>query len=409
MRRPDSPRLLTPSPGFPLFAEPSHQTSRLALPIDVAERLLMDAQQKAFEDFQTTCREETEQSKQADQEVQTQEIQEGRATRRERKKVVKNGVQVFNLHQMDQVWENTWRRQANDRRSRAEGWFQSARAFSGKRLLPSLRPAELNKKCEALGALFPHFGTAIAYLKSELMLSMSSKPSEFRVSPILLHGTPGIGKTTFASALADALNVPSDVISAGSAQGSFDIYGTSTHWENAEVGKVFRLVADHQSAAGILIIDEIDKMDVNGRYPILPALLDLLEANTARQFRDEGAGIRFDASKIIVVATANDIGMASEAILSRLHPIEIPEPTPEERLHLLKEMCARIQKAMKPKLSINDDVLQRIATAPGDLREMHRVLRSSIGHALAGNKLDIAATDLCFSKTKTTKPIGFIS
>ena len=393
---------------LPFFAEPG-EASPFLLPFRLAERLIKEARQKAREEFQKETQQEAERMKREVDESghRPKKIQEDRPRVR-RKRSASHEVQVFDVPQLDKVWESTWSRQAQDRRSRAEAWFKAAKENRGMRTVPSLRPADLNKRCQKLCTRFPHFRTAISHLKAELMLSMSSRPSDFRVSPILLHGTPGIGKTLFASGLAEMLNVPSEVISAGSAQGNFDICGTSTHWDNAEAGKVFRLLANNGSAVSVLVIDEIDKIGSEGRYPIVPALLDLLEGQTAKQFRDEAVGVRVDASKIIIIATANELQPISSALLSRLHAIEIPEPTVEERLHLLMGMLSGIQKVTKAKIAISDEALARIAMAPGDLREMQRILRMSIGHALASKKVEIGLADLCFSNAKVAHPIGFI-
>lgn len=395
--------------ALPFFAEPS-EASRFLLPHRVAERLRKDFHQKARQEFQPGVRKEADLAKQDVQEAEAfgpKRVQQDR-TKSRFKKVVHNEVQVFCMEQVDHVWNTTWSQQVHERRSRAESWFKAVREDAGKRTVPALRASSLNNNCQKLCTTFPHFHAVIEHLKAELMLAVSSKPSNFRVSPILLHGAPGIGKTTFTSALAEALKVPSEVISAGSSQGSFEIYGTSAHWDNAEVGKVFRLLADGPSAVGVLVIDEIDKIEPDGRYPIIPALLDLLEVQTARRFRDEAAGIRFDASKIIIIATANELHPISSALLSRLHSIEIPEPTIEERLCLLKDMFSSIQKVAKPKIVIADEVLSRIAQAPGDLREMQRILRISIGNALARKKREIETVDLCFSNIKPAQAIGFI-
>ena len=408
MRKSDRDRPIIPASELPFFSEPG-EASPLLLPFRLAERLIRESRQKAREEFQKETQHEAERMRREtdESEQRPKKIQEDKPRAR-RKRGATREVQVFDVPQLDKVWEGTWSRQEKDRRSRAEGWFNTAKENHGMRTVPSLRPAALNTQCEKLGKRFPHFHSAISHLKAELMLSMSSTPSDFRVSPILLHGTPGIGKTLFASELAEMLNVSSEVISAGSAQGNFEICGTSAHWDNAEAGKVFRLLADNRSAVAVLVIDEIDKIVSEGRFPVVPILLDLLEGQTAKQFRDEAAGVRFDASKIIIIATANELQPISPALLSRLHAIEIPEPTVEERLHLLKGMLSGIQKAAKPKVSICDEALARIAMTPGDLREMQRVLRMSIGHALSNNKAEIGLADLRFSNAKAAHSIGFI-
>lgn len=296
-----------------------------------------------------------------------------------------------------------------DRRARAQDWFLAAARFSGRRSVPNIAAPRLRRIQKQLDIQFPHFKEITSHLCAELMLAMASAQSSFRVSPILLHGGPGIGKTTYAMALANALGVGSQVISAGGSQGSFDICGTSAHWSNASVGKVFSLLAHTDSAAAVLVIDELDKINGDERYSPIPVLLDLLEVQSARRFMDEALGMRFDASKLIVVATANDIESIPAPLRSRLHPVCLASPTALEKRKIAERMLQDLKRGLGRKLSCDPAMLDELSNSSGDLREMARNLRFTVGQALVKGKRNVSVSDLIRNKVQLKGSIGFLN
>ncbi len=130
----------------------------------------------------------------------------------------------------------------------------------GLRPVLQIQRAALQRLGRDLCQAFPNFGAAIDVLLPELALQGLRRPEDFRMTPLLLHGAPGIGKTTFAAALAGRLKVDYEVISAGGTQGAFEIAGTSRHWSTANPGRVAALLARGRSACSVLVIDEIDKL-----------------------------------------------------------------------------------------------------------------------------------------------------
>ena len=135
------------------------------------------------------------------------------------------------------------------------------------------------------------------------------------IPPFLLLGKPGVGKTHFAMQLAQSLGVDMAKISAGGAQGGFQLTGSHTSWKGARPRSLTALLAAGKSAAPVNVINEIDKI-VDARYPVLPVLLNLLERGTAKQFTDEFFEMEIDASKIIFVLTANSTVGIPESLLS---------------------------------------------------------------------------------------------
>jgi len=183
----------------------------------------------------------------------------------------------------------------------------------------------------------PNFAEVIDMLVAELALALSGPTEDFRVSAICMNGVPGIGKTRFAREVSCVLDVGFEAVSMGASAG-FELAGVPAGYGNSSAGRIWRLLADGDSACPVVLLDEVDKMGRDERYPNLPTVLDLLEVDSARSFRDEALEARFDTSKIIVLLTANDVDAIPAPLQSRVRMIEIDLPTQEQR----REIAGRI-------------------------------------------------------------------
>lgn len=259
--------------------------------------------------------------------------------------------------------------------------LRAAEKHEGLRPIPEW--PDLTARLTALRAKFPNFWEMLEALECELVLASAQAPEHFRVAPLLLAGDPGIGKTFLASELAKALDLPFAKISAGGAQGPFDFVGTSSHWSNAQPGRLFELLAQADSASGVLLIDEVDKMHQGERYPILPALLDLLEGDSARRFRDEAFGVEFDASRLIIVLTANDLEAIQKPLLSRLQVYTAEAPTTGQRCAIIQGLLAKLQEGTAYFVTVPESECTRLAEASAlDLRELKRIVTRAYATAL---------------------------
>lgn len=142
------------------------------------------------------------------------------------------------------------------------------------------------------------------------------------------------------------------------------------------------------SAAPVLVIDEVDKIHED-RHAFLPMLLDLLDAGTAQRFRDEYFEMEFDASRIIVVLTANDISKVPPPLLSRVEVFTVPAPQPGQRLRIIEQTMADLSEKTGHAITFAAGVAERLAERMDiDLRQMTRLVRASFATALqAGDKV----------------------
>ena len=274
----------------------------------------------------------------------------------------------------------------SDRRAAGARILDQARGGAGSRDLPDASQASKNLEAKKLD--FENLLQPINRLQMDLVLAEAMRAQDFRISPLLLLGEPGIGKTFLASQLAGALGVPSEKISAGGAQGAFQLTGSHSTWTNAKPGMVAALLAKSASAAPVLVIDEVDKIHED-RHAFLPVLLDLLDAGTAQRFRDEFFEMEFDASRIIVVLTANDISKVPPPLLSRVEVFTVPAPQPGQRLRIIEQTMADLSEKTGHAIAFAPGVAERLAERMDiDLRQMTRLVRASFATALqAGDKV----------------------
>ena len=288
-------------------------------------------------------------------------------------------IPVFDL----ELVKNALLKQQRDNSDRAQlamMVLEDMAVNEGQRRLIEQPPAEIFSRFARLETEMPNFAPIITLLTAELALACASRPEDFRVTCICLNGVPGIGKTRFAKEVGKILGVGFEHFSMGSAQGCFELTGTSSSWTNTRPGRLVSFMAKSSSACPLILLDEIDKIDGDGRFPIVPALLDLLERDTAKQFRDDCLEFRFDASKIIFLATSNERSLIPPPLLSRMRVVDVLIPTSAQRRAIIERMAGEYAELG---VSFQADVLDTVCDFDMDLRQMTQLVRGMAGQVLA--------------------------
>ncbi|HWI81606.1 AAA family ATPase [Ramlibacter sp.] len=260
----------------------------------------------------------------------------------------------------------------------------------------------------ALYEQLPNFADALDDLKRHVALSQDSGDG-LEVTPMLLLGPPGIGKTHFARKLADLLGTGMCLVPMSSMTAGWLLSGASSQWKGARPGKVFEALVDGQYANPVIVVDEIDKAAGEAQYDPLGALYSLLEHDTAGSFMDEFAEVSIDASQVIWIMTANDERAIPEPILNRMNVFQIDAPTLEAARQIARNLYRSIRAehgwgarfAPEPSADLLDQLAE---LAP---RDMRRALMTGFGNARLEQRDEIGLDDLPKQAGGKTK-LGFL-
>ena len=179
-----------------------------------------------------------------------------------------------------------------------------------------------------------HYGMKKSKERVIEYIAVKSIANEVSSPIICLVGPPGVGKTTFAESISQALNRNFVKISLGGMSDSAELVGHRRAYIGSNPGKIVTSLIKCGSNNPVFLLDEVDKLKKDYKGDPASTLLDILDVSQNKRFTDNYVDEEIDLSKILFILTANDITNIPPALLDRLEIIELTGYTDSEKLFI---------------------------------------------------------------------------
>ena len=215
---------------------------------------------------------------------------------------------------------------------------------------------------------------------------------------ICLVGAPGIGKTSIARTIANALKREFTKISLGGLNDSSELIGHRRTYLGAAPGKIISSIIKCGTNNPVILLDEVDKLVKDYKGDPASVLLDILDSKQNKDFTDNYIEEAFDLSKCLFILTANDAKEIPSILRDRLELIYLPSYTIYDKkdiasMYLLNTICSKYNT----KLEINEDVILDIIkyyTMESGVRELNRLLDKVVRYLVINKIKEITPSDL---------------
>lgn len=235
-------------------------------------------------------------------------------------------------------------------------------------------------------------------------IAVMKKTGTNQGSILCLVGAPGVGKTSLGKSVANALGRKYHRISLGGISDESHFRGHRKTYIGAQTGRIMDALKRCKTNNPVIVLDEIDKMGRDWRGDPESALLEILDPEQNKTFRDHYLEVDFDLSNVLFIATANSLNM-SNALKDRMEIIEIPGYSMEEktqiaREHLIKR-AARDTGWQPENIVMSDDAIRHIIqnyTSEQGVRQAQREITAVLRRELLKNNCADIKTEFTIDK-----------
>lgn len=233
-------------------------------------------------------------------------------------------------------------------------------------------------------------------------------------SPILcLVGPPGVGKTSLGQSVARALGRKYVRMSLGGLHDESEIRGHRKTYIGAMPGRILQSLKRAKSSNPVFILDEVDKVGSDFRGDPSSALLEVLDPEQNTSFYDNFLELEYDLSKVLFIATANNINAIQPALRDRMEIIYLSGYSTEEKVEIARQFIVprqRKEHGLKARdIILKDDILKNIIenyTRESGVRELERVV-AAVMRRIARNVASGKAYNKTLKRTDIDEILGF--
>ncbi len=257
-----------------------------------------------------------------------------------------------------------------------------------------------------------HYGLEKVKERILEFLAVKVLAPELKGQVLCLAGPPGVGKTSIAHSIAEAMGRNYVRFSLGGVRDEADIRGHRKTYIGAMAGRIMNAMTQAGSKNPLMLMDEIDKMGNDFRGDPASAMLEVLDTEQNNAFRDHYIELPFDLSDVLFVTTANDLGTIPRPLLDRMEVIELPSYTEEEKVQIAKRhlLDKQLKKhGLKPEqVEISEDILHLIVsgyTREAGVRRLEQII-AKLCRKIAKRIVETKTNKITISKDNLQELLG---